>query len=563
MFNWLRRLWQSIFPGKQGQDAASMGKDRGAGSSAPEASQVAPEVQPPVIVRGKYWINRGETRWQLPPEPEKPDEGGVEELIKQLGRVDRVEIRRSAAQELAHMDTAAVPAISALLIAAVDVDPALRAAALDALEAIDPHWPQNAAACKAFPNLVSALNSLYTDVNDAAMGLLNRIGPPAVPDLANALLKEADTVKNVNAINILARSGPAAASAVPGLTRALGSQFSPVRTAAAVALEKIGPAAVTALPALVVGLTDRYADGRQATASCLARLGPAAEPAMPALLPLLADRESRVRKAAAAALEQIGLSAIPAVIEIIQARDARQLKALFESRLKDSRWHTRPRLDLMETDDIKALSNLSWATYHISLELESLVAAQEAALRLLGKFGYAASAAVPSVIQALADPSPRIQSAAASILVHIEPDARGLMPTLVQLLINGDESFRFGAAKALGCIDPNWLSDPGLAGAIADIAGQLGSEAGPGQVAVDIFVAIGEAALPLLIDALASGNRVARKNAAKALGQIGPAARAAIPALTRALQDNHPSVRDEAARALALIANPTSFPPSL
>ena len=548
MFNWLRRLWQSIFPQKQDRNAVPMGKERGSEPPVPEAPD-------PIIVRSKYWVNTEETRWQLKPEPEISGELGVEDLIKWLGRVDRVEIRRRAAQELAQMGPFAVPAISALLIAAVDVDPALRAAALDALEAIDPHWPKNAEACKAFPNLVSALNSLYTDVNDAAMGLLNRIGPPAVPDLANALLKEADTVKNVNAIYILARIGPAAASAVPGLTRALGSQFSLVRTAAAVALEKIGPAAVTALPALVVGLTDRYADGRQAAASCMAHLGPAAEPAMPALLPLLADRESRVRKAAVTALEQIGVSAIPAVIEIVQARDARELKALFESRLKDSRWHTRPRLDLMETDDIKALSNLSWAAYHIALELESLVAAQEAALKLLGKFGYAASAAVPSVIQALADPSPRIHSAAAKILVHIEPDAKGLIPTLVQMLITGDEPFRKGAVEALGYIDPNWLSEPVVASAIADLVGQLGNDGDPGQAAVDLFVEIGEAAVPLLIDALDSENYVTRENAAKALGQIGPGATAAIPALTRALQDDDPFVRDEATSALAKIAN--------
>ena len=558
MFNWLRRLWQSLHLEGQNRNPAQKAKDQVVESPVPEARQVSPKVEDHIVVRGDRWINTEELRWQLPPEPEEAGESSLEVLIKRLGRVDRVEIRRSAAQELGHMGPAAVPAISALLISAVDVDAAVRADALAALKAIDPAWPKNVEACKAFPNLVAALNSSSwsQDVIEAAIGLLNRIGPPAVPDLVNALSNEADTVDKVNVINILARIGPKATSAVPGLTRVLGSQFPPVRVAAAEALAKIGPDAETTLPALVAGLTDRYADGRQAVALCLACLGPAAEPAMPALLPLLADHESRVRKAAAAALEQIGTNTVPALIEIVQARDVERLKALFESRLKVSRWQIRPRTNLMATDDLKALSNLSWAAYHIALELESLEVARVAALRLLGKFGHAASAAVLSVIQTLADPNPLIRSTAARILVHIEPDPRGLIPTLVQMLLPGDEHFRKGAVQALGYIDRDWMSGPSVAGALADIAVQLGSEGDAGQAAVDVFVAIGEAAVPLLIVALASDNRLARENAAKALGQIGPEARAAVPALTRALHDDYPSVRDEAASALAQIVNP-------
>jgi hypothetical protein len=68
-----------------------------------------------VIVRGKYYKSTEEIRWQLAPEPEKSSEGGVEDLIKQLGRIDRSEIRRNASEKLGQMGVAAVPAISNLL----------------------------------------------------------------------------------------------------------------------------------------------------------------------------------------------------------------------------------------------------------------------------------------------------------------------------------------------------------------------------------------------------------------------------------------------------------------
>ena len=67
------------------------------------------------------------------------------------------------------------------------------------------------------------------------------------------------------------------------------------------------------------------------------------------------------------------------------------------------------------------------------------------------------------------------------------------------------------------------------------------------------FASIGAASVPILIDVLESGNRIARANAARALGLMGPEAQAAIPMLTQALQDSHPWVRAEATKALAQI----------
>ena len=119
MFNWLRRLWRSKHPEMQKQDAAPTEKDGMVESAVPEAHQI-PEVGPvsseerePVLVRGRLWKNTREVGWQLAPEQEASCDSSVEGLVKRLARVDKVEVRRSAAERLGQLGPAAAPAISA------------------------------------------------------------------------------------------------------------------------------------------------------------------------------------------------------------------------------------------------------------------------------------------------------------------------------------------------------------------------------------------------------------------------------------------------------------------
>lgn len=390
------------------------------------------------------------------------------------------------------------------------------------------------------------------------MLILSIIGLPAVPDLVNVLSDEEDTVGKIYIMRLLARIGPGAASAVPELMRALDSQFLQSRIAAADALSTLGPAAEVAVPALIAGLTDSFADGRQAMAACLACLGAASEPAMPALLPLLADQKEGVRRAAADALEQIGPSTVPALIEIVQMRDMQRLQVWFESMIKVSQWYTKSEPVVCLTDLERSLNNLSWTAYEIREEQASLEAAQVAAVRVLGKLGPAASAAVPAIAQALADPNSDIKLAAIRTLGQIGLDANSAIPDLVQFLVHNDEPFREAAIEALRNIDQDWGSDPLLASTIVDFAERLSETGRPREIAVDAIVIIGAATVPALIDVLESRDRVARQNAANALGRIGVGAKAAISALTRALEDDHPWVQNEAVKALAKIDDQAS-----
>lgn len=565
MLNWLQRLWRSMHPETQEQGTTPAVEDEMVNADDPrfshrsDASRADLEKREPVLVRGKLWYNTAEDRWEGQREQEALRDPSIELLIERLAQTSTSESHRSAAEYLGQLGKDAAPAIPALLVSATNVDATVRKAALAALEAIDPCWPQNAETRKAIPDLVAVLESWSSGVQKSASRLLSVIGLPAVPELSDALLDGRDSLKKVHVIRVIARIGPGAEGAVPGLAQALVSRYLHVRIEAAQALTKIGSPPETAIPALVSGLSDRSADARQAMATCLACYGEAAEPALWTLLPLLADRDDGVQEAAAAALEQIGPKAVRALIELVRARDAQRLQAWFEAMPRVSQ----QRPPDVETADLQEVwNNWSWKLYDMLDEQARLVAAQEAALRVLGKLGPAASAAVPTVAQALRDPHLGIQRAAVETIGQIGPEANSAIPDLTQMLLHSNESLRMAAAGALDNIDQNWASNPVVLSVTAALAQELSSPGSSGETAVHTLTVIGAAAVPVLIDALESRNRVARENAARALGQIGAEAQAAIPALTKALQDENGWVREEAAKALARIEDHLAEPPA-
>lgn len=405
----------------------------------------------PVLVRGRLWHNTAEARRELPREQEAPGDLGTEDLVKRLGQANRTEARRSAAESLGRLGQVAAGAIPDLLECSVDIDATVREAALNALDAIEPGWHEDPRAQEAFPALVAALRSWSSDVSQAAFRRLGSIGLPAVPDLVNALPSGEDSVAHVREIHLLGQMGSGAASAVPELSRALGSSFVQVRIAAAEALACMGPLPVTTVLALMAGLVDQYADARRTMAACLACAGEAAESALPALLPLLADRDGRVRKAASAALEQAGPKAVPSLIEMVQSRDALRLKAWARSMIEVSQWKTLSEPDVAALDPVKAVRNLSWAAFDILEEQAAMEAAQEAAVHVLGRLGPAAIEAVPTLVQAMKDGNPAVRLAAIRSLGQIGPGAQAI-PALTGVLERGSAPEREEAAKALAKI---------------------------------------------------------------------------------------------------------------
>ena len=562
MNNWLRKLRRSKHPKTQPSETNPLEQKRVAKPADFETDQPStlipntPEKQEPIFVRGKYWKNTAETRWEFSPEQDIVYDGSIEDLIKMLGRIERVEYRRSAAEKLGLRGQAASPAIPALVLSAVDADKSVREAALCALNQIDPDWLKRTETLEVVPSLVLALKSKSQNVPEAASRLLKLIGPSAVPDLVEALATKEDTVDKILIIRILARYGPDAAGAVPELSRALGSEHLQERIAAANALLKIGPEAVAALPELIVGLSDPFSDCRLAMVTCLANLKSAAEPAVPALVLLLADRETKVCQASATALEEIGPKSIPILVEFLQMRNVKRSDAGQTLKNDLLTWAKKPARDFMVIDIGQAWANLSWWITDMIEDLYRLEYAQQAALAVLAKFGPVAGAATPTIAQALADPNPNIKLAAILALGQIGPEASSAIPILIQLMADSDTTLLAAVQESLENIDRDWRSDPAIQGLIATLATRFGNADKSRQLqAIHILTWIGVPAVPTLIDSLQHGNLPARENAAITLGRIGEDAKEAVPALTDALQDNNSRVQTEAANALKRINN--------
>src|SRR5207248_7519067 len=114
--------------------------------------------------------------------------------------------------------------IPALLRAAVDIDPAVRQTALEALNKIDAQWPKNPQTPKAIQDLISALADRDANLASEAGKLLCTIGAPAVAPLVQALSAAADDGRQLNVLVALGKIGRDFPDGVPALRRALASQ---------------------------------------------------------------------------------------------------------------------------------------------------------------------------------------------------------------------------------------------------------------------------------------------------------------------------------------------------
>ena len=76
---------------------------------------------------------------------------------------------------------------------------------------------------------------------------------------------------------------------------------------------------------------------------------------------------------------------------------------------------------------------------------------QEAAADALGRIG---PAAVPSLIETLRDPDPKVRLKAIEVLARMGADAKDAVPELIRLLEDPDEEVRKAAIRTLGRIGP-------------------------------------------------------------------------------------------------------------
>ena len=194
--------------------------------------------------------------------------------------------------------------------------------------------------------------------------------------------------------------------------------------------------------------------------------------------------------------------------------------------------------------------------------------------RALGLLGPAAEAAVPALLPLLEDSDPTVRANAAVALWKIAGHEKAI-PTLIDMLNRGEASAPIEATVALGRLGAEpAVVVPALLGAFRHVdrdvhrsaaraIGQIGpaalaslkqplSDADPEvcRTAVEALGWIGPRAVPGLIYALRNNAPQARRAAARALARLGPVARSAEAALIQAVNDSDRDVRQAAAAAL-------------
>jgi len=176
----------------------------------------------------------------------------------------------------------------------------------------------------------------------------------------------------------------------------------------------------------------------------------------------------------------------------------------------------------------------------------------------LRDMGPRAGPAVPELICALTGDDPTLCADSAKALGAIGRDASAAVPELRQATqANENPSARIAAAEALWRIDQT-LGDEAVTILVREVGNKRTDTAAPfyRRDAAHALGRIGppaKSAVPALIEALSDNFRETRSAAAGALGRIGPDARAAVPALVKALSDQERFVRLIAARALGRI----------
>ncbi len=358
-------------------------------------------------------------------------------------------------------------------------------------------------------------------------------GPEDVPALVQAL-QHAEAAGRIEAAQDLGQMAPPPSAAVPALLPLLEPGTDPqLRVEAARAVATIEPRNAAALPALTAALADRAGRVRRRAAERLGDLGPGARSAVPALVRALGDADPAVRWAAADALGQVGpdaATAVPALIDALQDTSTRGAAV-------DALGQIGPKARAA----IPALTKV--------LRGEDLAVRWAAASALVRVGGPGAEPGVRYLLETAARRRERNWTDATHILMA--PTARQALPALLGAV--QDPLTRDLAEEIAREVSPYLTTDP-----LADVKGLL-EDKDAGVRCVSAWLLYGARAVDLK-DAVAiqcGGLKAAdpwvRRQAARYLGSLGPAAGDAVPALTAALQDPDDGVRAAAARALQAI----------
>jgi HEAT repeat protein len=337
--------------------------------------------------------------------------------------------------------------------------------------------------------------ALMTATNDQrraeAVTALRAIGPDAIPPL-RAMLRTRDKFYEKPIVT--------ASRALPlEQRRELLRQLQPgsamaVRLSALTALAQIGEPSRAALDDLVAGLYDQVGQIRWDSARCLAALG---DFAIPALADAAASTNRDVRHAAVWAMSEF------------TTNTPQLTQALFGALLDD------------------------------------YSAGRSMAIYAIGKFGLDAG---PMLKELLETGVPEKQLSAMRVLAAVRPPMRLVMTNVLRVAQNSTGELRRASIEAMGAMR---MSNTNVVGFIisalqdSDPAVRLAAITTIGEVSWKA-----EAALPRLIEFVASKNLPERTTAIRTLGRFGSRGTNAVAAIQTALQDEDGAVRAAATNSL-------------
>jgi HEAT repeat protein len=447
----------------------------------------------------------------------------VPRLTAALQSPDR-STRDLAATALGRIGAGAAPAVPAL-IAALRAEPTRSTA-----EALGRIGPQASAAAPALDQLLKDPNTFY-DLGEAVALALARLGAPPIEALRAAL-----TDRDLVAVDILSRSGPAAAPAAPALLEALGDDDPELRCVAILALGRIGPRGGGVLDRLLAAVArDGRADACEAGA--LRRFGPEAHAAIPLLIEGIKGADETDTLAilwAMAGIDPRGSVILPTLIAL----------------LRDSPPAGRGAAPWLRTEVCRVVGGLGPAAAPAVPALIALLRAddpelRQEAVRALGRIGPGAAPAVPALIELLEGPDDRL---AAEALGQIGPAAAAAGPALLRMLRDSHFIDRLAAvaliridrenrAAVRTILEPRVgaMDNPFDRALIATALGRECPQAGAvaGQFRESLLLALE----PEAQDELGAWLDTVQEYL-EALGELGPSAGVAAPTL-RGLRD-HP-----------------------
>jgi HEAT repeat protein len=157
----------------------------------------------------------------------------------------------------------------------------------------------------AIPALLEFLQGPDDDAVEGATAALPKIGPAAIPALAELLRDKKAGARLVAAQALLRLGDQPRKTAIPVLIELLRDKEATIRIRAAWTLDDIRPEATAAIPALIQLLQDQDEEAQMAAVWTLRGMGPAAREAIPALTEFHRNGPTVLRGDAAEALEEI------------------------------------------------------------------------------------------------------------------------------------------------------------------------------------------------------------------------------------------------------------------